>query len=54
MICMGCDAECSVHRASSRMRDQGVRVSMVPHATGFSHSLERWQREPGVAAWPAC
>jgi hypothetical protein len=48
MICMGCDAECGVHRASSRMRDQGVRVYMVPHATGFSHSLEHRQREPGV------
>ena len=48
MICMGCDPECGVHHVSARMRDEGVRVYMVPHATGFSRWLERWQQEPGV------
>jgi hypothetical protein len=52
MICMACDPECNVHRISTRMRDVGVRVYVVPHATGFSRWLERWQREPnaGVTA----
>jgi hypothetical protein len=48
MICMGCDPECQVHQVSSRMRQQGVRVHVVPHATGFSRWLERWQGEKGV------
>ena len=34
------------------MRALGVKVYIVPHATGFSRWLTRWQREPhvGVAA----
>lgn len=48
MICMGCDSECQVHQVSSRMREKGVRVYVVPHASGFSRWLERWQREKGV------
>ena len=48
MICMGGDSECGVHRVSSRMRAEGVCVYMVPHATDFGRSLERWQRKPGA------
>jgi hypothetical protein len=52
ILCTGCDPECNVNRIAHRMRDEGVRVFLVPHATGFSHWLERWQREQsvGVAA----
>jgi hypothetical protein len=34
------------------MRSVGVQVYMVPHSTGFSRWLERWQNDPrvGVAA----
>jgi uncharacterized protein len=34
------------------MREEGVRVFRVPHATAFSRYLERWQKEMnvGVAA----
>jgi hypothetical protein len=34
------------------MRGLGAKVYLVPHSTGFSRWLERWQRQPdtGVAA----
>jgi uncharacterized protein len=52
MTCTGCDPKCAVNRITRRMREQGVRVFMVPHTTGFSRWLERWQQDPrvGVAA----
>ncbi len=52
MTCAGCDPECTVHRITLRMKGVGVPVYLVPHATGFSRWLERWQQDPkvGVAA----
>jgi hypothetical protein len=34
------------------MRRQGAKVYLIPHSTGFSRWLERWQRAPeaGVVA----
>jgi hypothetical protein len=34
------------------MRGLGAKVYLVPHSTGFSRWLERWQREPdtGIVA----
>jgi hypothetical protein len=46
--CAGCDPACGINRITRRMRTAGVQVFMVPHASGFSRWLERWQREPGV------
>ncbi len=50
--CAACDPACAVNRITRRMRSEGVQVYMVPHATGFSRWLERWQDDPnvGVAA----
>ena len=50
--CAACDPACAVNRISRHMRAQGVQVFMVPHASGFSRWLERWQSDPtvGVAA----
>jgi hypothetical protein len=52
ITCTACDPECTVNRITRRMRTLGARVYLVPHATGFSRWLERWQHEPdtGVAA----
>jgi hypothetical protein len=52
MICAGCTPECGVNRIAQRMRSFGALVYLVPHASGFSRWLERWQREPemGVVA----
>ena len=52
MTCTGCDPECAINRITGRMRRQGAEVYLVPHATGFSRWLARWQREPdtGVVA----
>lgn len=52
IVCAACDPECSVNRITRRMRACGVKVYIVPHATGFCRWLARWQREPhvGVAA----
>jgi len=51
-ICSGCDPGCTVNRITERMRRLGAEVYLVPHATGFSRWLARWQREPdtGVVA----
>jgi uncharacterized protein len=48
ITCAGCDPDCTVNRVTQRMRSVGVQVYLVPHATGFSRWLERWQRTPGV------
>jgi uncharacterized protein len=50
--CAACDPDCAINRITRRMRSEGVRVYMVPHSTGFSRWLERWQDDPivGVAA----
>lgn len=48
MVCTGCDPDCAVNRITRRMRRENVPVYLVPHATGFSRWLERWQREPAV------
>ena len=46
--CSGCDPDCAVNRITQRMRRLGAEVYLVPHSTGFSRWLERWQHEPGV------
>ena len=50
--CAACSPGCKVNRITRRMRDLGAKVYLVPHASGFSRWLERWQREPdaGVTA----
>jgi hypothetical protein len=52
MTCADCDPACTVNRITKRMRGPGANVYLIPHATGFSRWLERWQREPetGVLA----
>jgi len=52
IACAACDQECAINRITRRMFALGVKVYIVPHATGFSRWLTRWQYEPdvGVAA----
>jgi hypothetical protein len=52
ITCAGCNPHCAVNRITQRMRALGEQVYLVPHASGFSRWLERWQREPdtGVVA----
>jgi len=52
ITCVGCDPACTINRITWRMRDLGATVYLVPHSSGFSQWLERWQREPktGVVA----
>ena len=50
--CTGCTTDCAVNRLTVRMRGLGAKVLLVPHSSGFSRLLARWQREPdtGVTA----
>lgn len=48
IICTACDPACSVNRITRLMRTQGVQVYLIPHATGFSRWLKRWQGAPEV------
>ena len=48
MTCMACDPDCAVNRITQRMRKLGAKVYLVPHSSGFSRWLDRWEREPGV------
>jgi len=48
ITCMACDPDCAVNRITQRMRKLGAKVYMVPHSSGFSRWLDRWEREPGV------
>ena len=52
ITCAGCDAGCPINRITHRMRLLGATVYLVPHSSGFSRWLERWQRQPdtGVLA----
>jgi hypothetical protein len=52
ITCAACDPTCTVNRITQRMRDLGATVYLVPHATGFSRWLERWQGAPeyGIVA----
>lgn len=52
ITCAACDPTCAVNRITRRMRDLGATVYLVPHATGFSRWLERWQGAPeyGIVA----
>lgn len=52
MTCAACDPECAVNRITRRMKSLGAQVYLVPHSTGFSRWLNRWQRDPqyGVTA----
>jgi hypothetical protein len=48
MTCTACDPHCTVNRITRRMRGIGTEVYLVPHSSGFSRWLDRWEREPGV------
>jgi hypothetical protein len=48
LTCTACDPACAVNRITGRMRRLGAAVYLVPHSTGFSRWLERWQGEPEV------
>ena len=48
ITCTGCDPDCAVNRLTRRMREEGAAVYLIPHATGFSRWLDRWQNEPNV------
>lgn len=48
IACAACDPECTVNRLTQRLRKRDVEVYIVPHSTGFSRWLDRWEREPGV------
>jgi hypothetical protein len=48
LTCRACDPDCAVNRITRRMRKLGAQVYIVPHTTGFSRWLDRWEREPGV------
>jgi uncharacterized protein len=48
ITCMACDPDCAVNRITQRMRKLGAKVYLVPHSSGFSRWLDRWEREPGV------
>lgn len=47
LVCTACNPDCNVNQVTRRMRGLGAKVYLIPHSTGFSRWLERWQREPG-------
>ena len=52
MTCMNCEPDCAIGRITRRMRTEGIEVYVIPHSSGFSRWLERWESDPkvGVAA----
>ena len=52
ITCAACNPTCAVNRITRRMQSLGAKVYLVPHSTGFSRWLERWQHvsEVGVTA----
>ena len=43
ITCTACDPDCAVNRLTRTMREKGIAVYLVPHASGFSRWLTRWQ-----------
>ncbi|MGC1422996.1 MAG: DUF116 domain-containing protein, partial [Terracidiphilus sp.] len=52
--CTACDPECSVNRITRQMREHGIAVYIVPHSTGFSRWLARWQHTGAGVTAVAC
>jgi hypothetical protein len=51
MTCAGCDPNCAINRITRQMRAHDIGVYIVPHTTGFSRWLARWEHaEVGVTA----
>jgi hypothetical protein len=48
LTCTGCNSNCTVNRITHRMRKLGATVYLVPHSSGFSQWLARWQGKPQV------
>jgi hypothetical protein len=48
ITCSACDPECAVNRITRRMLSLGATVYIVPHSSGFSRWLTRWQHNPAV------
>jgi hypothetical protein len=50
--CAACSPGCNVNRMTRHLKKRGAKIYLVPHATGFSRWLERWQnqKDTGVAA----
>lgn len=49
MQCSGCSPGCQVNPITRLMRSLGAEVYVIPHSSGFSRWLERWQRSPQVS-----
>jgi uncharacterized protein len=48
VICAACNPVCTVNRITRRMSNLGAQVYLVPHTTGFSRWLKRWERERDI------
>jgi hypothetical protein len=50
--CAACTPNCTVNRITRKMRGMGADVYLIPHSSGFSRWLQRWQSLPdtGVVA----
>jgi hypothetical protein len=54
MTCAACDPDCAVNRLTLTMREHGIPVYIVPHSSGFSRWLERWQHTGAGVTAVAC
>lgn len=54
MTCAGCDPECAVNRITLKFRAEGMKVYIVPHSSGFSRWLSRWQNTETAVIAVAC
>jgi len=48
ITCAGCAPDCAVYQITRRMRSEGIAVYIVPHSSGFSRWLQRWENDPKV------
>jgi len=54
ITCAACDPDCAVNRITREMRAHGIRVYIVPHASGFSRWLSRWEHTGAGVTAVAC
>jgi hypothetical protein len=54
ITCATCDPDCAVNRITRELRPCGIAVYMVPHSTGFSRWLARWENSRAGVTAVAC
>jgi uncharacterized protein len=49
LVCMQCNRNCNVGRVATAMKKYKVKCYLIPHSSGFSRFLEKWESNTDTA-----